>query len=120
MRNKEKERKLEYLNENDLNFSQHKLKVNLISGVSIRRLVAAGCVLIGLFISSEPTVFGLDGSTSSTSDHSAAYRILWPMAFALGFLPVGIMNVLIEKEMKKDEVSMIKNITYYLLSNMTL
>ncbi len=76
-------------------------------GVSIRRLIVSGCLLIGLFISIEPTIFNLYGSTSSHSDQSTVHRILWPMAFALGFVPVGIINVLVEKEMKKQDVCII-------------
>ena len=76
-------------------------------GTSLRRIFCLTAVLIGLFITAEPTVFNIDSDGGSGSDGphiSEAARILWPLAFACGFIPVAISYVLTEKEMKRDEV----------------
>ncbi|XP_071944136.1 crt homolog 3-like [Antedon mediterranea] len=80
----------------------------LRKGVGKGRLVCTVVVLIGLFISLEPVIFDVDQSTSSSSDSlsessSSGTRVMWPFLFALGFLPLGIFNVVIEKELKKDD-----------------
>ena len=65
--------------------------------------------MIGLFITAEPTIFNIDSDGSSDSGGpplSQAARILWPCAFAFGFVPVAIGYVLTEKEMKREEVKM--------------
>ena len=77
-------------------------------GISIRRIFCLSAVLIGLFITAEPTIFNIDSDGSSDSrgsEISDAARILWPCAFAFGFLPVAISYVLTEKEMKREEVN---------------
>ena len=64
--------------------------------------------MIGLFITAEPTVFDIDSDGSSESDGQPIFeaaRILWPCAFAFGFIPVAISFVLTEKEMKREEVN---------------
>ena len=65
--------------------------------------------MIGLFITAEPTIFNIDSDGSSYSGGpplSQAARILWPCAFAFVFVPVAIVYVLTEKEMKREEVKM--------------
>ena len=65
--------------------------------------------MIGLFITAEPTIFNIDSDGTSDSGGpplSEAARILWPCAFAFGFVPVAIGYVLTEKEMKREEVKM--------------
>lgn len=79
------------------------------TGVSIRRIFCLSAVMIGLFITAEPTIFNIDSDGSSDSggpELSQAARILWPCAFAFGFVPVAIGYVLTEKEMKREEVKM--------------
>ena len=64
--------------------------------------------MIGLFITAEPTIFNIDSGDSgdpAEDELSQAARILWPCAFAFGFLPVAIGYVLTEKEMKREEVN---------------
>ena len=33
------------------------------------------------------------------------YRLMWPLIYAVGFVPIAVMFVLVEKEMKKHEVT---------------
>ncbi|XP_071499392.1 chloroquine resistance transporter-like [Diadema antillarum] len=85
----------------------------LRKGVSRARLVCTGVVLIGLFISLEPVIFSVDqpkadgdvGSNSSPSveGSSGISHVLWPFVFTLGFLPLGILNSILERELKQDE-----------------
>ncbi len=73
----------------------------------MRRLFCLGGVLIGLFITAEPTIFSVDGAGGDAAGGpqiSAAARVLYPTAFALGFVPVAVSYVLTEKEMKREEV----------------
>ncbi|XP_070559933.1 crt homolog 3-like [Ptychodera flava] len=80
--------------------------VMIRKGVGVKRLVCTGVVLIGLFISMEPIIFNIDNEDSSSSGQhqSTASRVLWPACFLLGFLPVGVMNVLLEKVMKQEVI----------------
>lgn len=82
-------------------------------GISISRSLCTAVVLVGIFITIEPQIWGLDeDSTASESTHkSTASRILWPLCFLMGFLPVGLMNVFCEKELQKEEV------VYFILLN---
>lgn len=78
----------------------------LRKGVSRARLVCTIIVLIGLFISLEPTIFNINGTNESShqrSDLSPFEQVLWPIIFMFGFLPLGIMNAVLEKELKKEE-----------------
>ncbi|XP_041378008.1 uncharacterized protein LOC121390290 [Gigantopelta aegis] len=76
----------------------------LRKGISLRRLVCTIVVLVGLFITTEPQIWGLDGSGGSSSGSiSAINRVVWPMIFALGFLPVGIFGVICERELQKEQ-----------------
>ncbi len=80
-----------------------------LSGVSIRRLFCLTAVVIGIFITAEPAIFNIDqGGTDNApgQELSLAERVLWPFAFAMGFVPVAISYVLTEKEMKRDEVKL--------------
>lgn len=64
--------------------------------------------MAGLFITAEPQIFGINtDDDSNTADESTSARILWPLCFALGFLPIGLMNVICEKELKGGEVCII-------------
>lgn len=64
--------------------------------------------MAGLFITAEPQIFGINADDdSNTADESTSARILWPLCFALGFLPIGLMNVICEKELKGGEVCII-------------
>ncbi|XP_046340537.1 uncharacterized protein LOC124121566 [Haliotis rufescens] len=73
----------------------------LRKGISIRRLVCTGVVLVGLFITVEPQIWGLEGSGAEGSGSSES--ILWPCIFALGFLPAGISSVIVEKALHGTE-----------------
>ncbi|ESO84332.1 hypothetical protein LOTGIDRAFT_236301 [Lottia gigantea] len=75
----------------------------LKKGISFKRLVCVGVVLIALFITVEPQIWNLDGSSNSSSTTSTLARILWPMAFAIGFLPIGVQNAVCERVLKSDE-----------------
>ena len=80
-----------------------------VSGVSRARLVCTGIVLVGLFISLEPEIFNIQveksDEVSEKSDSDSLPSAIWPFIFVLGFLPLGILNTFIEKQLKKDEVS---------------
>ena len=89
-----------------------------MTGINMARTVCVSTVMIGLFITAMPQLWGLPGSGSGTGaiTQSTSKRILWPLCFVLGFLPYGIMNVICEKELKKGEVIIVSalplNITY--------
>ena len=78
----------------------------VLSGINLARTLCTACVMVGLFITVMPQLWGLSGSGSGTGDinKSITARILWPVCFTLGFLPYGIMNVICEKELKQGEV----------------
>lgn len=78
----------------------------LRKGVSKARLVCTGIVLIGLFISLEPTIFNIDGNGGGGGggEHLSNFeKFIWPVIFMFGFLPVGISNAVLERELKKGE-----------------
>ncbi|XP_072025556.1 crt homolog 1-like [Amphiura filiformis] len=79
----------------------------LRKGVSVARLACTGIVLIGLFISLEPEIFNIKTGDSSGVDleksDAEISSSVWPFIFVLGFLPLGILNTFIEKQLKKDE-----------------
>ncbi|XP_077985154.1 uncharacterized protein LOC144439444 [Glandiceps talaboti] len=81
-------------------------------GVGIKRLVCTGVVLIGLFISMEPVIFNIDNAddTGAGGHQSTASRVIWPTIFLFGFLPAGIMNVLMEKIMEKESSAVKANV----------
>ncbi|XP_077998905.1 uncharacterized protein LOC144451867 [Glandiceps talaboti] len=101
--------------------------VILKKGVGIKRLVCTGVVMVGLFISMEPTIFDIDHTNESSGSgekkESRLGRILWPMTFLLGFLPLAIMNVVLEKVRDKETSSALVNAwlnVYCLTSVVTL
>ena len=61
---------------------------------------------MGIFITIEPQIWGIDTGASDPGEkaESTSARILWPLCFLIGFLPVGMMNVFCEKELQKEEV----------------
>nr|XP_022326332.1 uncharacterized protein LOC111126172 isoform X4 [Crassostrea virginica] len=76
----------------------------LRKGISVVRTLCTCLVMAGLFLTIEPQIFGINSDDdSNTVNESTSARILWPLCFALGFLPVGLMNVTCEKELKKGE-----------------
>ncbi|CAH1773512.1 unnamed protein product [Owenia fusiformis] len=76
-------------------------------GVCFKRFVCTGVVLVGLFLCSVPQIFGINKPARNNEEPGTpvpmASKVFWPVIFALGFLPVGILNVIIEIAMKKDE-----------------
>ncbi|KAJ8320713.1 hypothetical protein KUTeg_002300 [Tegillarca granosa] len=86
----------------------------LRKGISLIRGICATVVLVGLFITTEPQIWGLDKGDDPSGDakQTVAARILWPLCFAIGFIPVGLMNVFCEKELKKDEGQSFSFITW--------
>jgi hypothetical protein len=87
------------------NSLQIRICICVFPGISILRGISVAVVMVGLFITTEPQIWGLDEGDSGTKKESALSRILWPACFAIGFIPVGITNVICEKELKKGEVN---------------
>ncbi|XP_060085314.1 uncharacterized protein LOC132564700 [Ylistrum balloti] len=84
----------------------------LRKGISTVRALCTCVVLVGLFISTEPQTFGLDGSEEENTGATVIQRILWPLCFTIGFLPIGLSNVFCEKELQKDEGESLGFITW--------
>ena len=74
----------------------------LRKGVSGGKLVCTFAVLIGLFICIEPSIFRLGGNSQSSKNRTAT-KLYWPILFCIGFVPLGLMNVLQEREVKTDK-----------------
>ena len=73
----------------------------LRKSVSGSRLVCAFAVLVGLIICMEPSLFGL-GNSSGSSKNRTATTLYWPIVFCAGFIPLALMNVLGERQVKKN------------------
>lgn len=88
--------------------------VILRKGISKVRTICTSIVLVGIFITIEPQIWGIDSDAGDTGGKpaSTAARILWPLCFLLGFLPVGLMNVFCEKELQKEEGQSFSFITW--------
>ncbi|CAG2227093.1 crt homolog 3-like [Mytilus edulis] len=88
--------------------------VILRKGISIVRGICTMIVLVGIFITIEPQIWGLDADAGETGSkpESTGARILWPFCFLMGFLPVGLMNVFCEKELQKEEGQSFSFITW--------
>uniref|UniRef100_K1QQD4 Uncharacterized protein n=1 Tax=Magallana gigas TaxID=29159 RepID=K1QQD4_MAGGI len=72
--------------------------VFLRKGVSPGRGICCAVIIVGLFISSEPQIWGLNTQqTENNASSSLLQRILWPMCFALGFVPFALVNLTCEK-----------------------
>lgn len=85
----------------------------LRKGISTVRALCTCVVLVGLFITTEPQMWGLDNSGEDNGPTpSTLQRILWPLCFTLGFLPIGLSNVFCEKELQKDEGESLGFITW--------
>ena len=76
----------------------------LRKGISGGRLVATFIVLIGLIICLEPTIFQL-GQDNKTTANRTAGTIIWPIIFCVGFIPLGLSNVIQERQVKKGDQS---------------
>ena len=91
-----------------INQSTNQSFYTFFTGISVVRTLCTCLVMAGLFLTIEPQIFGINSDDdSNTVNESTSARILWPLCFALGFLPVGLMNVTCEKELKKGEVCII-------------
>ena len=64
------------------------------------QFVYACFVFGGLFLTSVPSIFGLNDSDAFTTDGNAVWKVLWPLLFALGYAPNSILNVTTEAVMK--------------------
>ncbi|XP_033648000.1 uncharacterized protein LOC117307370 [Asterias rubens] len=90
----------------------------LRKGVGRARLVCTGIVLIGLFIALEPEIFNIGQSnTPQPGAVTGIMAALWPVIFLLGFLPLGILNVLIERELKKGQTESLVFLAWVQLYN---
>ncbi|XP_038067525.1 uncharacterized protein LOC119737330 [Patiria miniata] len=90
----------------------------LRKGVGRARLVCTGIVLIGLFISLEPEIFNVGGTPPPVPGAvTGVMKVVWPIIFLLGFLPLGILNVLIERELKKDQTESLVFLAWVQLYN---
>jgi hypothetical protein len=67
------------------------------------RLVCTFAVLVGLIICMEPSIFKLGGKSGSSKDRTAT-KIYWPILFCSGYIPVALILVILEREMKQDVV----------------
>lgn len=88
--------------------------VILRRGISAIRGICTAIVLVGIFITIEPQIWGIDTGASDPGEkaESTSARILWPLCFLIGFLPVGMMNVFCEKELQKEEGQSFSFITW--------
>jgi hypothetical protein len=66
--------------------------------------MSVAVIMVGLFITAEPQIWGIDQGGSSTADESTIARILWPLCFVVGFIPGSISSVICEKELKNEEI----------------
>lgn len=77
----------------------------MLTGISLRRLGCTIAVLIGIFITVEPQIWSLPGSDdNSSSGESKVDRVVWPIIFAVGFLPAAVNVVICERELQKTQV----------------
>lgn len=79
------------------------------SGVSPGRGICCAVIIVGLFISSEPQIWGLNTQqTEINASISLLQRILWPMCFALGFVPFALVNLTCEKVLTRRNVKTVQ------------
>ncbi|XP_025080173.1 LOW QUALITY PROTEIN: uncharacterized protein LOC112555845 [Pomacea canaliculata] len=85
----------------------------LRKGISLRRLGCTIAVLIGIFITVEPQIWSLPGSDdNSSSGESKVDRIVWPIIFAVGFLPAAVNVVICERELQKTQAQSLSFMTW--------
>ncbi|XP_061188660.1 uncharacterized protein LOC133196821 [Saccostrea echinata] len=74
----------------------------LRKGVSFGRGICCCVVVVGLFISSEPQIWGLNTQQKGfNTSGSPTERISWPLCYTLGLFPFVLVNVTCEKELVK-------------------
>ena len=84
--------------------------------MSAGRGISCAVIVVGLFISSEPQIWGLKTQqTASNASSSLTERILWPLCFALGFIPFALVNLTCEKELTRKNVMKIRIIELIVL-----
>lgn len=77
--------------------------------MSAGRGISCAVIVVGLFISSEPQIWGLKTQqTASNASSSLTERILWPLCYALGFIPFALVNLTCEKELTRKNVMKIR------------
>ncbi|KAK7490958.1 hypothetical protein BaRGS_00017830 [Batillaria attramentaria] len=70
-------------------------------GLSFRRLCCTMAVVAGVVFSMAPQVWS-DAGTGSNSTGSAIARVVWPLVYAASFLPISIIYVIYEHELRKQ------------------
>ncbi|XP_046559199.1 uncharacterized protein LOC124268213 isoform X2 [Haliotis rubra] len=96
--------------------------IMLRKGVSLRRAVCIIIAMIGLFITMEPRIWGLKGSSGTGSSKgsdtvvSPVGRILWPLSFCFGFVPDAVNRVITEQELKRPQAQTVNFLVYAQLS----
>ncbi|XP_071110263.1 crt homolog 1-like [Haliotis cracherodii] len=96
--------------------------IMLRKGVSLRRAVCIIIAMIGLFITMEPRIWGLKGSSgtgSSTGSATVVFtvgRILWPLSFCFGFVPDAVNRVITEQQLKRPQINTVNFLVYAQLS----
>ena len=74
-----------------------------------------GCVLtiMGVIVVSAPTIFGLSKPYEGPKAEGI-WKVLWPLIFCTGWLPLSIMNVISERTLKEGDEEKKVNIIYFL------
>ena len=55
----------------------------------------------GLFLTSVPSIFGLNEENAFKTDGNSTWKVLWPFIFAMGFAPNAILCVMTEDVLKQ-------------------
>ena len=75
----------------------------IIAGISRGQVVCCGVVLIGIFISMEPTIFNIQVAPPTHTDGPALQQgaAYWPFVYGLGWIFSAMNMVLIERAIMK-------------------
>eukprot|EP01084_Bolivina_argentea_P082404 149193_1 len=68
---------------------------------SFLQFIYAMFVFLGLFVTSIPSIFGLNQSNAFQTDGNSTWKVLFPLLFALGFAPNAILCVITEDVLKQ-------------------
>ena len=78
------------------------------TGFSVRRILCVVAVVAGLLLSIAPQFFcdkKCKEEAAFTKHRSLLYRVGWPCVALLSMIPIGLMNAVLEKIMKEENVS---------------